>query len=50
MSYEQMGIQLADALPKIMYKKFRRPGTLAAAAITLWDGKHDTSAWDKLSV
>jgi glycosyltransferase involved in cell wall biosynthesis len=47
MSYEKMGLQLTEALEKIKIKKFKNPPLLARLIISLWNGRYDTSSWDK---
>lgn len=48
MSYENMGMQLYSAINKIAGKKYKSPGIIAGAIINRWNGKYNTSAWDKL--
>jgi len=48
MSYEKMGIRLTDALTQIMSSGFKSPGLLARVILHLWNGRYNTSAWDKL--
>jgi glycosyltransferase involved in cell wall biosynthesis len=48
MDYNNMGLQLLDALQVIASRKIRKPGIIARVLVNLWHGKHDTSAWDKL--
>jgi len=48
MSYEKMGIQLAKALQIITEQKYKRPSFLAAQIINTWNGRYNTTGWDKL--
>jgi glycosyltransferase involved in cell wall biosynthesis len=48
MSYENMGVQLFDALISIKQQKNKRPGLLASLVINLWYGRYNKSGWDKL--
>ena len=48
MSYEVMGEELFNALTKISKVENRKPAILAAILINIWDGRYNTSGWDKL--
>ena len=48
MSYENMGIQLSNALSHINEKIYNSPGIMAKVIINLWPGRYNTSGWDKL--
>lgn len=48
MSYENMGKELYHALIDINETGNRKPGKLASQLINVWDGRYNTSGWDKL--
>ena len=48
MDYENMGIELVNALAKAEKMKNRKPGLLATVLINTWHGRYNTSGWDKL--
>jgi hypothetical protein len=48
LSYQRMGEQLVDALGVLGRQKFRKPGLAAKTLISLWNGTHNTTAWDNL--
>ena len=48
MSYENMGEELHNALIKISKIGVTKPAPLASILINIWDGRYNTSGWDKL--
>lgn len=48
MNYDQMGQQLYTAIKKISQQKSSSPGIFPLSVIKMWDGKYNTSSWDKL--
>ncbi|MXV17410.1 glycosyltransferase family 4 protein [Hufsiella ginkgonis] len=48
MSYEVMGNELLKAISHIIGRKYRQPGILPAVLVNLWDGRYNTSRWNKL--
>jgi len=49
MSFATMGDQLLSALPQIADRKTKKPGLIARAIISKWDGRYNTAAWDKMN-
>ncbi len=50
MSYEQMGMQLTEALHSIAGSSRHPAGILAATVRNLWPGRYDTTAWFEAEV
>lgn len=48
MNYDNMGLQLLNAVNKLIAKKHHSTGLLAKIIINSWNGKYDTTAWNKL--
>lgn len=48
MSYEAMGRQLCKALGVITAREVKRPGLLTSLLINSWNGRYNTTGWDRL--
>ncbi|MGY3213786.1 glycosyltransferase family 4 protein [Mucilaginibacter sp. HD30] len=48
MDYQEMGINLLNALNKLVVKKRKKINFVPYLLLNLWSGKHDISAWNNL--
>jgi glycosyltransferase involved in cell wall biosynthesis len=48
MNYENMGRQLYDAVVELYKRPSKKPDSIASLIINQWDGRYNTSGWNKL--